>query len=52
MGHRFCPDKQFGNFGSVGAAWIFTNENIFKSKYSVLSFGKIREVLHIQEMII
>lgn len=38
---RFGPGKQFGNFGSVGAAWIFSNENMLK-KSKWLSFGKIR----------
>lgn len=39
---RFGPGKQYGNFGSVGAAWIFTEENWLKNKLSVLSFGKLR----------
>ncbi len=38
---RFGPGKQFGNFGAIGAAWIFSNENIL-NKNSVLSFGKLR----------
>ncbi|MCK0114820.1 SusC/RagA family TonB-linked outer membrane protein [Gelidibacter sp. F63206] len=38
---RFGPGKQFGNFGAIGAAWLFSNENIFKES-SVLSFGKLR----------
>lgn len=40
---RFGPDKRFGNFGAVGAAWIFSNENFFSDQLSnVLSLGKIR----------
>ncbi|MBE7170525.1 MAG: SusC/RagA family TonB-linked outer membrane protein [Williamsia sp.] len=38
---RFGPGKQFANFGSIGALWIFTNEK-FLSKQTFLSFGKIR----------
>jgi len=37
---RFGPGKQFGNFGSVGAAWIFSKESWLER--SILSFGKIR----------
>ncbi|MEO7315731.1 MAG: SusC/RagA family TonB-linked outer membrane protein, partial [Ginsengibacter sp.] len=37
---RFGPGKQFGDFGAVGAAWIFSQENFFK--LPVISFGKIR----------
>lgn len=36
---RFGPDKQFANFGAVGFAWIFSNENIFRNLFS---FGKLR----------
>lgn len=39
---RFGPGKQFGNFGAVGAAWIFTEENWLKETLPFLSFGKIR----------
>lgn len=38
---RFGPGKQFGNFGAVGLAWIFSNESIF-TEGSTLSFGKMR----------
>ncbi len=27
---RFAPEKRWGNFGSVGAAWIISNENFLK----------------------
>ncbi len=39
---RFGPDKRFANFGAVGAAWIFSNENLIKENFPFLSFGKIR----------
>jgi TonB-linked SusC/RagA family outer membrane protein len=38
---RFGPDKQFGNFGAVGAAWLFSNEAFLKNT-AILSFGKLR----------
>lgn len=38
---RFGPGKQFGNFGAVGLAWLFSEELFFKEN-SVLSFGKLR----------
>lgn len=38
---RFGPGKQFGNFGAVGLAWIFSKENIF-GENSPLSYGKLR----------
>ncbi len=38
---RFGPGKQFGNFGAVGFAWLFSEEGIFRES-SILSFGKLR----------
>lgn len=38
---RFGPSKKFANFGAVGAAWLFSNENFVKD-ISWLSFGKLR----------
>ena len=38
---RFGPDFRFSNFGAVGAAWLFSNENFLKNN-AVLSFGKLR----------
>ncbi|MFB9076141.1 SusC/RagA family TonB-linked outer membrane protein [Flavobacterium procerum] len=38
---KFGPNNRYGNFGSVGAAWVFTEENFLKDN-SWLSFGKIR----------
>jgi TonB-linked SusC/RagA family outer membrane protein len=39
---RFGPGKQFANFGSVGAGWIFTQEHFFQDCLPFLSYGKIR----------
>ncbi len=39
---KFGPGRQFGNFGSVGAAWIFGDEPWVKNNLTQLSFGKIR----------
>ena len=38
---RFGTNNKFANFGAVGAAWIFSKEEIFKD-LKWLSFGKIR----------
>lgn len=38
---RFGPGKQFGNFGAVGLAWVFSRETLFKES-SFLSHGKLR----------
>lgn len=38
---RFGPAEQFANFGALGAAWLFSNEEFFK-KRNILSFGKLR----------
>ncbi|PVD49999.1 SusC/RagA family TonB-linked outer membrane protein [Terrimonas sp.] len=39
---RFGPGRQYGNFGSVGAAWIFSEERIIKKNLKFLNFGKLR----------
>lgn len=39
---RFGPDNLYGNFGSIGAAWVFTEENSIKQFAPFLSFGKVR----------
>jgi TonB-linked SusC/RagA family outer membrane protein len=39
---RFGPGKQFGDFGAVGAAWIFSKEKFILNHLPVLSFGKLR----------
>jgi TonB-linked SusC/RagA family outer membrane protein len=38
---RFGPDKRFGNFGSIGVSWVFSEEN-FLNTSSWLTLGKIR----------
>jgi TonB-linked SusC/RagA family outer membrane protein len=38
---NFGPANQFGNFGAVGVAWVFTEEPWMKN-LSWLSFGKLR----------
>lgn len=38
---RFGPGRQFGNFGAVGLAWIFSEESILNDN-SFLNFGKLR----------
>ncbi len=39
---RFGEGKQFGNFGALGGAWIFTEEPWLKDHIPFLSFGKLR----------
>lgn len=39
---KFGPGRQFGNFASVGGAWVFSEENWLKKHSSFLSFGKLR----------
>jgi len=39
---RFGPGKEFGNFGAIGAAWLFTGEDFMQDAFPQLSFGKIR----------
>lgn len=39
---RFGPGKRFGNFGSVGSAWIFSNEDFMAKALPFISFGKLR----------
>src|SRR5690606_21231497 len=38
---RFGPDKRFANFGAIGLAWLFSNEDFLKQS-KVLNFGKLR----------
>ncbi|MDM1510959.1 SusC/RagA family TonB-linked outer membrane protein [Myroides odoratimimus] len=38
---RFGDNNKFGNFGAIGAAWIFSKEDFLKNS-SWLSFGKVR----------
>lgn len=39
---RFGPDKRFGTFGSVGAGWIFSEEELLRQGLPLLSYGKLR----------
>lgn len=39
---RFGPGKRFGNFWSIGGAYIFSAENFIRNYLPVLSFGKLR----------
>jgi TonB-linked SusC/RagA family outer membrane protein len=39
---RFGKANQFQNFGAVGAAWLFSNEDFIKNNLPFLSFGKLR----------
>src|SRR5690606_12969438 len=39
---RFGPGNRFSNFGAIGAAWIFSKENIVEEKFSWLNYGKLR----------
>lgn len=39
---RFGPNRKFGNFGSIGAAWIFSNEDFVQQAMPWLSYGKLR----------
>jgi TonB-linked SusC/RagA family outer membrane protein len=38
---RFGPNNRYNNFGAIGGAWVFSEENLFK-KFKFLSFGKLR----------
>ncbi|RKR84009.1 TonB-linked SusC/RagA family outer membrane protein [Mucilaginibacter gracilis] len=38
---RFGPDFRFSNFGAVGGAWIFSNEDFLKHN-KIISYGKLR----------
>lgn len=35
-------DKQWGNFGSASAAWVFSKEKFFSGMSKYISFGKLR----------
>ncbi len=39
---RFGPNRQFANFGAVGAGWVFTEEKRLSKSSRFLSFGKLR----------
>jgi TonB-linked SusC/RagA family outer membrane protein len=39
---RFGPGNQFGNFGSVGGGWLFSEEQFIKNALPFLSYGKLK----------
>lgn len=39
---RFGPGDRFANFGAVGAAWLFSEEDFISENLPFLSFGKLR----------
>ena len=39
---RFGADRQFGTFGSIAGAWIFSNEGFIRNSLPWLSYGKIK----------
>lgn len=39
---RFGPQRQFGNFGAIGVAWVFSSEKLFADHLPFVSFGKLR----------
>lgn len=39
---RFGPGNQWGNFGAVGVAWVFSKEKLIQDHLPFLSFGKLR----------
>jgi len=38
---NFGPGRQFGDFGSAAAGWIFSGENVFKKALPFFSYGKL-----------
>jgi TonB-linked SusC/RagA family outer membrane protein len=39
---RFGPNEQFGNFGSIGAAWLWDEEGFARKNLPFVSYGKLR----------
>jgi TonB-linked SusC/RagA family outer membrane protein len=39
---RFGPNRKLGNFGSMGAGWIFSSEKFMERLFPVFSFAKLR----------
>ncbi|MBQ7192438.1 MAG: SusC/RagA family TonB-linked outer membrane protein [Paludibacteraceae bacterium] len=39
---KFAKGKRWGHFGSVGAAWLFTNEKFMEPAEKILKNGKLR----------
>jgi len=38
---NFGPGRQFGDFGSAGLGWIFSEEKAFQSLLPIVSYGKL-----------
>jgi TonB-linked SusC/RagA family outer membrane protein len=39
---RFGPGNQYGNFGAIGAGWIFSKEKFISDIFHGLSYGKLK----------
>ena len=39
---KFGKNNRYGSFASVGGAWIFSQENLIKKNFPILSYGKLR----------
>ncbi|MDO9184083.1 MAG: hypothetical protein Q7U04_16840, partial [Bacteriovorax sp.] len=39
---RFGPNRQFANFGAVGAAWVFSKESFATKVFPFINYGKLR----------
>jgi TonB-linked SusC/RagA family outer membrane protein len=39
---RFGPGNQYGNFGAVGAGWIFSKEKFIADLLPAISYGKLK----------
>jgi len=39
---RFGPGRRWSNFGSVGGAWLFSNEGFVQNNLEFLDYGKLR----------
>ncbi|MDR6786062.1 TonB-linked SusC/RagA family outer membrane protein [Pedobacter africanus] len=39
---RFGSNRRFANFGAIGTAWLFSEEQFFKDQVSFVNFGKLR----------
>ncbi|MEO7283650.1 SusC/RagA family TonB-linked outer membrane protein [Gelidibacter sp.] len=39
---RFGPNNRFANFGAIGTAWIFSDEDFFNDVLPFISLGKLR----------
>ncbi|MVT10303.1 SusC/RagA family TonB-linked outer membrane protein [Chitinophaga tropicalis] len=39
---KFSPENRLGHFGAIGAAWIFSEEQLVQNSMPFISFGKLR----------